>query len=625
MRGITFNNLPPIRPPEPGRMDVALFVGFAPLARVPLFSDTMKRWLADYGWARADIDCLSGNPRAILNTPVPLESWDAFCAVFDDKRLDRQGVLCGRPLKDPLLIGEADRVLHVIVDRRDIAAALSPDADGTLSLASLTDQINSQFGEDVSALIDPETNANLILKRTDRVHKGELTVYANKSLGFSGSVQADSFYVRNYAGAAIRAFFRQGGKKCYFLSMGDPLPYEAGEADKCRQLYTLIWGKEKAADVFKNATSCRCSDLSRMFFPEIPGPASPVRDWQGLSHLAGLSDVTYVCFPDLVDVLGGPVEEEPTPLIREDKEVFAVCSETLQEEQSYFSRTVRAPLYDEDAYRVWMRVIGHLLGYLSSCAATVQLVASLPLPGKKVRTSFSRFICRDLLADPQDDEIKMRHLQLAFPWLKTRQSGGLPESLEPPEGILTGLLAAGARKIGAYRSIAGSLVDSVYDLSPSGLDAYSPADESGLCPADRICWFDFVPDGVALQSDVTAAVKENYRYGAVRRMMMLVQRAAYRIGLDHVFEPASERLWQTVRESLRALLHSIYLQNGLRGKSPKDAYSVSCGRSTMTQNDMDNGRLIANVTLQPAIPIERIAVDVLLERDGTVMLETSDS
>jgi uncharacterized protein len=629
MRGIMFNNLPPIRPAEPGRMDVAFFIGFAPLTQSPLFSDTLKRWLIDYGWDQERIDQLSDDPGSIRNTPIPLESWDAFCAVFEDTRLDRIGRLRSGDLEDPLSIAKKDRGFHMIVDRQEISVMLTPAVNGKLFIESLCRQINEKlnnevFGSVVSVEIDPDTKSNLVIQRKDDVRKGELTVYRNESLGFSESVQSDSLYVQNYSAAAIKAFFRQGGKKCYFSSMGNPLPYEAKDAYKDKQLYTLIWGKEKAEDFFKNRKLFIRNNFFQMFFPEIPGPASPVSDWNGLSHLAGLSDVTYVCFPDLIDVLGKPAEDEPKELIQENKEVFVVCSENNQDQPWFFTALERAPLYDKEAYRVWTRVIGHILDYLSVHAGTVQLVAALPLPGKNLQKDFIRFVSGELLPEPEDNENTFRHLQLVFPWLKTKWSGTLPESLEPPEGVLLGLLADQARRIGAFRSIAGSFVDAAYDLSPQDIDAYSPSELSGLSLADRISWFDFVPDGIALQSDVTAVLRGNFRYAAVRRIMMLVHRAANRIGLDQVFEPSSERIWRTVRDSFNDLLHHIYLKNGLRGKSSQEAYSVSCGHSTMTQNDIDNGRLIANVTLQPAVPIERIAVDVLLERDGGVVFGNAD-
>ncbi|WP_462268066.1 hypothetical protein [Desulfobacter sp.] len=523
MRGITFNNLPPIRPVEPGRMDVACFIGFAPLARPPLFSSTLKQWLNGYGWDREKIQRLDTAPGLIRNTPVPLESWDAFLAIFDENRLGFEAVL------------------------------------------------------------------------------------------------TDAHYLPHYAGAAIKAFFRQGGRKCYFICMGTPLPYHAPDLEKSRQLYTLVWGKEKADAALEDMETFTRNDWLHIWFPTIPHGAAPVRDWYGVSHLAGLSDVTYVCFPDLVDVLGNPAGEKPETRVTEDREVFVPCSDPKAESNRFYAEYEKLPEYTATSFAVWKRVTKHILAFLSARNPTVQLVAALPIPAKDVLKTFEAFVANNLLADAEHNETDYKHLQLGFPWLKTDRSGSLPGALEPPEGILLGILAAQSRKIGAFRSVAGSYVETAYDLSPRDIDAYGSPLPKGLSFADQVSWFDFVPDGIRLQSDVTAVHHGNYRYGAVRRIMILIQRTAHRIGLDYVFEPGSERVRRSIKDSLTDLLHRIYLQNGLRGKSAKDAYSVACGRSTMTRNDIDNGRLIASVSLQPAVPIEAIAVDILIERDRAVL------
>jgi phage tail sheath protein FI len=40
------------------------------------------------------------------------------------------------------------------------------------------------------------------------------------------------------------------------------------------------------------------------------------------------------------------------------------------------------------------------------------------------------------------------------------------------------------------------------------------------------------------------------------------------------------------------------------GTKPEEAYFVRCDRSTMTQNDLDNGRLIVLVSVSPIRPAE---------------------
>ena len=57
----------------------------------------------------------------------------------------------------------------------------------------------------------------------------------------------------------------------------------------------------------------------------------------------------------------------------------------------------------------------------------------------------------------------------------------------------------------------------------------------------------------------------------------------------------------------------------LRG-DPRTAFRVRCDRSTMSQNDLDAGRLIAWVQFDAALPIDRIDVVLELEDGGRVSL-----
>ena len=57
---------------------------------------------------------------------------------------------------------------------------------------------------------------------------------------------------------------------------------------------------------------------------------------------------------------------------------------------------------------------------------------------------------------------------------------------------------------------------------------------------------------------------------------------------------------------------------GSPGSPPEDGFSVRCDRSTMSQADIDNGRLIAEIVLNPTVPIERIRVRLPLDGSAPV-------
>ena len=63
-------------------------------------------------------------------------------------------------------------------------------------------------------------------------------------------------------------------------------------------------------------------------------------------------------------------------------------------------------------------------------------------------------------------------------------------------------------------------------------------------------------------------------------------------------------LWANVRSTVEDFLFNEWSNGRLLGGAPKAAYFVRCDRSTMTQNDIDNGRLVCLVGVAPLRPAE---------------------
>jgi phage tail sheath protein FI len=71
-----------------------------------------------------------------------------------------------------------------------------------------------------------------------------------------------------------------------------------------------------------------------------------------------------------------------------------------------------------------------------------------------------------------------------------------------------------------------------------------------------------------------------------------------------VFEPNGPELWANVRQTIEDFLFNEWKRGALLGNKPELAYFVRCDRTTMTQNDLDNGRLICLVGVAPLKPAE---------------------
>jgi len=71
-----------------------------------------------------------------------------------------------------------------------------------------------------------------------------------------------------------------------------------------------------------------------------------------------------------------------------------------------------------------------------------------------------------------------------------------------------------------------------------------------------------------------------------------------------VFEPNGEQLWANVRRTIEDFLLNEWQNGALLGDKPDKAYFVKCDRSTMSQNDLDNGRLVCLIGVAPLRPAE---------------------
>ena len=424
-----------------------------------------------------------------------------------------------------------------------------------------------------------------------------------------------------YLGSAVRSFFATGGKRAVIIRVGDPWacvePNHQRTRRRLTRLLNLLPGFIAPAKLSDPITPLPLDRYE-------PGT------WKGLQHVYGLPQVSMVCMPDLPDLLS--VDVAFTPALRDpplSPEVFVECSEdepALASDSAL--KMVAAPRCDYEGYRLWSVAIIMLRQFLQQHRPDVILLGAVPLPQPDTALKEALpaiYAEADLLAFLRGmgvlgestviDENKpppSTFSQLTYPWLRTRRSGDLPEGIEPPDGLFAGLLAANALRKGTFRSVAGVMLPDVVETKPVPACGDSPNSPARQL-AGRICLFAPEPGGIALQSDVTTSSDAAWQSGGVRRLVASVLRAAREAGDNYVFEANGPRLWARVRRGMEDLLAGFWQQGGLGGATLNEAFKVRCDRTTMSQNDMDNGRIVVEVALLPVAAIERITVVLRLE------------
>jgi len=430
-----------------------------------------------------------------------------------------------------------------------------------------------------------------------------------------------------YLGAAVRSFFAQGGRKCYVISCGEPMDFAAGRATRDALLSLLV--------------------------PADTGATARREEWHGLHHLLGLPGASFVVLPDLAELASRYHEAllPPMALPLPDPE-FVDCSQAengMTEEKQVVR--LAAPSCTDEEYAIWRDAVHRAGLWIAGHRRDMQLIAALPLPHREsgaavdplaflhgqgwLSGAMAHGVCPDVgsgVPDAQEGcSIASAFLQLSYPWLKVSYGGDLPAGLEPPDGVLAGMLARNALTRGTFRNGCALATHNLTGILPrlgqsrmAGINAKAPLRASpGASLLERVSLFGPESGAIRLLSDVTTSNDASLRQANINRTIGLVMRAARAIGEEYVFEPSGERLWNQLRSRLGDVLRAMHHAGALAGRGAGDAFQVRCDRSTMTRQDIDNGRVIVQVMIHPAAAIETMRVQLVIGDGGHVSLSVS--
>lgn len=104
--------------------------------------------------------------------------------------------------------------------------------------------------------------------------------------------------------------------------------------------------------------------------------------------------------------------------------------------------------------------------------------------------------------------------------------------------------------------------------------------------------------------------REQLKYVPLRRYLSFIETSLAQGTQWTVFEENDEHLWARVRTSVSDFLMNQWQSGKLQGAKPEEAFFVRCDRTTMTQNDLDNGRLIVVIGVAPVKPAEFVVFQI---------------
>lgn len=199
-----------------------------------------------------------------------------------------------------------------------------------------------------------------------------------------------------------------------------------------------------------------------------------------------------------------------------------------------------------------------------------------------------------------------RNLAIYYPWIAATPSSGRKgvQSVRPPSAIAAGIYARLDQARGVWKAPAGqdATTIGVTELAATITSAeVQKLQDAGINPIRKL------PGGEVVLWGARAFVATSdaeWKYVNVRRLFLFLERSI-EDGLKWaVFEPNGEALWAQIRLEVSSFLYTAWRAGAFPGTRPDEAYFVKCDRTTMTESDIDSGRLIAMIGVAPIKPAE---------------------
>jgi hypothetical protein len=191
-----------------------------------------------------------------------------------------------------------------------------------------------------------------------------------------------------------------------------------------------------------------------------------------------------------------------------------------------------------------------------------------------------------------------------YPWMVISDPFGRNGDVHyiAPSGHVAGVYARTDVQRGVHKAPANEALLGIRDLQVR----LTKGEQDILNPKHVNCLRDFrdFNRGLRVWGARTLSSDPEWKYVNVRRLFLFVEKSIERGTQFAVFEPNSEPLWATIHRSMTNFLTAVWKSGALEGTKPEEAFFVKVDRTTMTQNDIDNGRLIILIGIAPVKPAE---------------------
>ena len=220
----------------------------------------------------------------------------------------------------------------------------------------------------------------------------------------------------------------------------------------------------------------------------------------------------------------------------------------------------------------------------------------------------SRFAVLDMpleLTKPQDllkhrAIVDSNYAAMYAPWLQIYDPAAKKPAYIPPSGAICGIYARSDVARGVHKAPANEVVNNCLGLSC----LYNKGEQDLLNPAGVNLIRALPGQGIRVWGGRTCSSNSLWKYITVRRLFIYLEETIKAQTNWAVFEPNDAVLWARVGMTIRSFLRDMYRNGALVGATEDEAFFVNIGPDTMTQQDIQNGKLICEIGVAPSRPAE---------------------
>ncbi len=196
--------------------------------------------------------------------------------------------------------------------------------------------------------------------------------------------------------------------------------------------------------------------------------------------------------------------------------------------------------------------------------------------------------------------VNTSYAAMYHPWLQVFDPLEKKNIYIPPSGAMAGIYARTDNSRGVHKAPANEIVRNCTGLKVT----YNEVDQSKLNPKGINLIRSIPGQGIRVWGARTCSTEGNWKYINVRRLFIYIEESIKANTSWVVSEPNDEALWSRVSETVKMFLNRLWRDGALLGSSPDEAFFVNIGRSTMTDDDLLNGRLICVIGVAAVRPAE---------------------